>query len=131
MKLSAILRTLAALSFLRQSSRADDYDLETRTFAKYFLKLVMTDEHFVGYKPSFLAAGAHCLARFVLRKGDWSQAHVHSSRYTSRQLRSLLSAMLECCEKPPKHLAAVYNKYTDKLHKRVSIVLETELHKGF
>ncbi|KAL5404071.1 hypothetical protein PMIN04_012665 [Paraphaeosphaeria minitans] len=67
----------------------------------------------------------------MLRKGDWSQAHVHSSGYTSRQLSSLLSAMLECCEKPPKHLAAVYNKDTEKRHKRASIVVDTELHKGF
>ena len=59
------------MSFLRRISKADDYDLETRTLAKYFLELTIMDERFVGTPPSFTAAGAHCLARLMLRKGDW------------------------------------------------------------
>jgi len=59
------------MSFLRRISKADDYDLETRTLAKYFLEITVMDERFVGCTPSFTAAGAHCLARFLLRKGDW------------------------------------------------------------
>ncbi|KAF9739613.1 hypothetical protein PMIN06_009161 [Paraphaeosphaeria minitans] len=119
------------MSFLRRVSKADDYDVETRTLAKYFLEITIMDERFVGCTPSFLAAGAHCLARFMLKKGDWSQAHVHYSGYTLQQLRSLLSVMLECCEAPQKHHAAVYDKYTDKRYKRASIFVETELNKGF
>lgn len=59
------------MSFLRRISKADDYDLETRTLAKYFLEVTIIDERFVGSPPSFLAAGSHCLARLMLRKGDW------------------------------------------------------------
>jgi G2/mitotic-specific cyclin 3/4 len=59
------------MSFLRRISKADDYDVETRTLAKYFLEVCMMDERFVGCTPSFLATGAHCLARFMLRKGNW------------------------------------------------------------
>jgi G2/mitotic-specific cyclin 3/4 len=59
------------MSFLRRISKADDYDLETRTLAKYFLEITVMDERFVGCAPSFLAAGAHSLARFMLKKGDW------------------------------------------------------------
>ena len=59
------------MSFLRRISKADDYDLETRTVAKYFLELTIMDERFVGSPPSFLAAGAHCLARMMLKKGHW------------------------------------------------------------
>lgn len=59
------------MSFLRRISKADDYDLETRTLAKYFLEITVMDERFVGCTPSFLSAGAHCLARFMLKKGDW------------------------------------------------------------
>jgi G2/mitotic-specific cyclin 3/4 len=136
------------MSFLRRVSKADDYDVETRTLAKYFLEITIMDERFVGCTPSLLAAGAHCLARSMLKKGDWvspqpfnaldpllthiqSQAHVHYSGYTLHQLRSLLSVMLECCENPQKHHAAVYDKYTDKRYKRASIFVETELNKGF
>ncbi len=59
------------LSFLRRVSKADEYDLETRTLAKYFLEASIVDERFVACPPSFLAAGAHCLARLMLAKGDW------------------------------------------------------------
>lgn len=59
------------MSFLRRVSKADDYDLETRTLAKYFLELTIMDERFVASPPSFLAAGAHCLSRFILNKGEW------------------------------------------------------------
>lgn len=59
------------MSFLRRISKADDYDLETRTLSKYFLEITIMDERFVGCAPSFLSAGAHCLARFMLKKGDW------------------------------------------------------------
>lgn len=59
------------MSFLRRISKADDYDLETRTLAKYFLEVTIMDERFVGCTPSYLAAGAHCLSRLILKKGDW------------------------------------------------------------
>ena len=59
------------MSFLRRISKADDYDLETRTLAKYFLEITIMDERFVGSPPSFVAAGAHCLARMMLKKGIW------------------------------------------------------------
>lgn len=59
------------MSFLRRISKADDYDLETRTLAKYFLEVTVMDERFVGCPPSFTSAGAHCLARMILRKGTW------------------------------------------------------------
>lgn len=59
------------MSFLRRVSKADNYDLDTRTLAKYFIELTIMDERFVATPPSFLAAGAHCLSRLILRKGDW------------------------------------------------------------
>ncbi|KAJ8114583.1 hypothetical protein OPT61_g3573 [Boeremia exigua] len=119
------------MSFLRRISKADDYDLETRTLAKYFLEITVMDERFVSCAPSFMAAGAHCLSRFMLKKGDWSQAHVHYSGYTLSQLRQLVSCVMECCDNPQKHHAAVYEKYTDKRYKRAAIFVETEIAKGF
>lgn len=59
------------MSFLRRISKADEYDLDTRTLAKYFLEVTVMDERFVACPPSFLAAGAHCLARMMLYKGNW------------------------------------------------------------
>ena len=119
------------MSFLRRISKADDYDLETRTLAKYFLEVTIMDERFVGCVPSFLAAGAHCLARLMLRKGDWSQAHVYYSNYTLSQLRRLLQAILDCCGNPHLHHAAVFDKYTDKRYKRASTFVEGEIGRDF
>lgn len=59
------------MSFLRRISKADDYDLETRTVAKYFLELTIMDERFVATPPSFISAAAHCLSLLMLRKGCW------------------------------------------------------------
>lgn len=67
------------MSFLRRVSKADDYDVETRTLAKYFLEITIMDERFVGCTPSFLAAGAHCLARLMLKKGDWVSVQTSES----------------------------------------------------
>ncbi|KAF2397841.1 hypothetical protein EJ06DRAFT_539286 [Trichodelitschia bisporula] len=119
------------MSFLRRISKADDYDLETRTLAKYFLEVMIMDERFVGCLPSFAAAGAHCLARLLLNKGDWGPAHVHYSQYTYSQLRTLLSITIECCDNPRKHHSAVYDKYTASRFKRASIFVEAELARGF
>ena len=59
------------MSFLRRISKADEYDLETRTLAKYFLEVTIMDERFIGSPASFLAAGAHAYARAILQKGRW------------------------------------------------------------
>lgn len=59
------------MSFLRRISKADDYDLETRTLAKYFLEVAIMDEIFVASPASFISAASHCLARLMLRKGNW------------------------------------------------------------
>jgi hypothetical protein len=119
------------MSFLRRISKADDYDLETRTLAKYFLEVTVMDERFVGCTPSFLAAGAHCMARLMIHYDEWSKAHVHYSNYTWSQLRQLLAAILECCEDPHKHHSAVYDKYTDKRYKRSSLFVAGKLQAGF
>lgn len=93
------------MSFLRRISKADDYDLETRTLAKYFIEVTIMDERFVGSPCSFIAAGAHCLSRLMLRKGDWVCPHPLFSFFLSfffsplfgGQVLSLASTM------PPGH----------------------------
>lgn len=119
------------MSFLRRISKADDYDLETRTLAKYFLEVTLMDERFIGSVPSFLAAASHCLARQMLRKGSWTPHHVHYSGYTWTQLKPVVQLLLDCCEDPRKHHQAVFNKYCDKRYKRAAAFVETEIQRGF
>ncbi|KAF2432763.1 hypothetical protein EJ08DRAFT_647853 [Tothia fuscella] len=119
------------MSFLRRISKADDYDLETRTLAKYFLEVTIMDERFVASKPSLTAAAAHCMARFILGKGDWTPAHTFYSQYTYQQLRPSLELLLQCCQTPRKHHAAVFEKYTEKRYKKASIYTEGQIAGGF
>jgi len=39
--------------------------------------------------------------------------------------------MLECCEDPHRHHAAVFEKYSDRKYKRAALFVQTELVKGF
>lgn len=64
------------MSFLRRISKADDYDYETRTLAKYFLEITIMDSKFVASPPSWLAAGAHYISRILLGRGEWTELHV-------------------------------------------------------
>ncbi|KAK4177930.1 putative G2/mitotic-specific cyclin-3 [Triangularia setosa] len=118
------------MSFLRRISKADDYELETRTLAKYFLEVTIMDERFVGSPASFIAAGAHCISRMFLEKGDWTLAHVHYSGYTLSQLKPLINMMFECCREPRKHHSAVYDKYSSPKYKNASTYVESKMLRG-
>ncbi|KAI1126068.1 hypothetical protein F5Y10DRAFT_245790 [Nemania abortiva] len=119
------------MSFLRRISKADDYDLETRTLAKYFLEVVIMDERFVASPPSYIAAGAHCLSRLILLKGEWTPSHVHYSGYTYHQLKPLVTILLDCCRHARKHHSAVFEKYSDKRYRQASTYVEDEIMRGY
>ncbi|KAJ6036640.1 hypothetical protein N7540_000919 [Penicillium herquei] len=119
------------MSFLRRISKADDYDLDTRTVAKYFIELTIMDERFVSTLPSYAAAGAHCLARMMLRKGVWTPAHAFWSGYVYNQLIPLMRTMLDCCQNPQSHHQAIYEKYLDRRFKRASLFVEGEMQRDF
>lgn len=78
------------MSFLQRISQVDYYEIETHTLAKYFLEVTIVDERFVGTLPSYIAAGAYCLARRMLGKGDWVSP-TNCSRLALLALTYLLS----------------------------------------
>ncbi|KAK6834561.1 hypothetical protein PG987_009255 [Apiospora arundinis] len=119
------------MSFLRRISKADDYDLETRTLSKYFLEVALMDERFVATPPSYTAAGAHCLSRLILEKGEWTPDHVYYSGYTFNQLKPIVAMMLDCCRIATRHHAAVFEKYSDKRYKRAATYVQNEIRSGF
>jgi G2/mitotic-specific cyclin 3/4 len=119
------------MSFLRRISKGDDYDLETRTMAKYLIEVTIMDERFVASPPSYVAAGAHCLARLLLEKGDWTPAHIHYSGYTFSQLKPLVGMIFDCCQIARKHHAAVFEKYSHKRYKRLAATVEYKICDGF
>jgi len=56
---------------------------------------------------------------------------VYYSNYTYSQLRPLILLMLDCCEDPLKHHAAIYEKYLDKRYKKAASYVQNEMHLGF
>ncbi|KAI5294880.1 B-type cyclin [Ascosphaera atra] len=119
------------LSFLRRINKADGFDYDTRTLAKYFLEVTIMDERFVGAPASFLAAASHCLARTMLRKGKWTPAHIHYSGYTYAQLHPVMLLLLDCVEHARRHHATVHEKYSHRRVRRASCFVEGEMSRGF
>lgn len=119
------------MSFLRRISKGDDYDLQTRTLSKYLCEVTIMDERFVGCPPGWIAAGAHCLSRMILRKGDWTPAHVHYGAYTLTQLRPLVMTLFDCLQDPRKHHLAIYEKYAGSKYQRVASYVESAVLQGF
>jgi len=59
------------MNFLRRISKADNYDIQTRTLGKYLLEISCLDHRFIPYPPSQIAAASMYLARLVLERGEW------------------------------------------------------------
>ena len=59
------------MSFLRRISKADNYDIRTRTLAKYLMEVALLDANFVACPPSLLAAMGIYTARLMLKCGPW------------------------------------------------------------
>lgn len=65
------------MNFLRRISKADSYDIQTRTLGKYLLEISLLDHRLMGYHPSHIAAAAMYLARLILERGEWVCLVVH------------------------------------------------------
>jgi Cyclin, C-terminal domain len=57
-------------SWVRKISKADDYDLQTRTLSKFLMEVTLLDHRFLRVKPSMVAAVGMYSARRMLG-GDW------------------------------------------------------------
>ena len=59
------------MNFLRRISKADNYDIQTRTLAKYLLEISAVDHRFLVFPPSHTAAAAMYMARKIMNRGAW------------------------------------------------------------
>lgn len=59
------------MNFLRRISKADNYDIQTRTIGKYLMEISLLDHRFMTYRPSHVAAAAMYLARLIFDRGEW------------------------------------------------------------
>lgn len=68
------------MNFLRRISKADNYDIQTRTIGKYLMEISLVDHRFLHYRQSHVAAASMYLARMLLDRGSWVSCHHHLAR---------------------------------------------------
>ncbi|KAK4702359.1 G2/mitotic-specific cyclin 2, partial [Phenoliferia sp. Uapishka_3] len=83
------------INFLRRISKADGYDIQSRTMAKYLMEISIVDHKFLPAPPSLIAAAGSWLARLILAKGPWDANLVHYSGYSEAELKPTAQLMLD------------------------------------
>ncbi|KAF2003245.1 A/B/D/E cyclin [Amniculicola lignicola CBS 123094] len=110
------------MNFLRRISKADNYDIQTRTLGKYLLEISCLDHRFIGHPPSEVAAAAMYLSRLVLERGPWDATLAHYAGYTEEEIQPVLQLMIDYLSSPVVH-EAFFKKYASKKFLKASIVL--------
>ncbi|KAK5114938.1 hypothetical protein LTR62_002097 [Meristemomyces frigidus] len=110
------------MNFLRRISKADNYDIQTRTLGKYLLEIGCLDHRFLKYPPSHVAAAAMYLARLSLNRGEWDATLSKYAGYTEHEIQPVFKLMVEYLHAPVQH-DAFFRKYASKKFLKASIVL--------
>ena len=101
------------MNFLRRISKADNYDIQTRTLGKYLLEIGCLDHRFLKYPPSQVAASAMYLARLALDRGEWDATLAKYAGYTESEIQPVFKLMVEYLHSPVIH-EAFFRKYASK-----------------
>ncbi|ODV62007.1 cyclin family protein [Ascoidea rubescens DSM 1968] len=110
------------LEFLRRISKADNYDVQTRTLGKYLLEISVIDYKFIGLCPSLCAAGAMYISRKILKRGEWNGNLIHySGGYKEKDLRKVCEMIVEYLISPIVH-EEFFKKYSSKKYMRASVL---------
>ncbi|KAL7342725.1 cyclin-like protein [Rhodotorula toruloides] len=107
-------------SWVRRISKADDYDIQTRTLSKFLMEVTLLDHRFLRARPSMIAAIGMYLARRMLG-GDWNEAFIFYSGYTEAQLLVPAGFLLESIAAPGFEEKFCYKKYSSKKFLKASI----------
>ena len=101
------------MNFLRRISKADNYDIQTRTLGKYLLEIGCLDHRFLRYPPSHVAAASMYLARLVLDRGEWDATLAMYAGYTEHDIMPVFKLMVDYLHGPVVH-DAFFRKYASK-----------------
>ncbi|KAF2667720.1 A/B/D/E cyclin [Microthyrium microscopicum] len=110
------------MNFLRRISKADNYDVQTRTLGKYLLEISCLDHRFIGHPPSRIAAASMYMARLILDRGEWDPTIAHYAGCTEEELLPCFHLMLDYLHGPVKH-EAFFKKYAHKKFMKASVVV--------
>ncbi|KAK9729358.1 G2/mitotic-specific cyclin [Basidiobolus ranarum] len=117
------------LNFLRRVSKADNYDVQTRTIAKYLMEVTLMDHRLLHCPPSMAAAASLYLARLMLKRGSWDANLTHYSGYSEDQLQDCCQLILDYLSKPLKY-EALYKKYSSKNLMKISVFVKDWIAKN-
>ncbi|KAG5647421.1 hypothetical protein DXG03_000492 [Asterophora parasitica] len=107
-------------SWMRKISKADDYDLHTRTLSKFLTEVTLLDYRFLRVKPSLVAAvGMYCARKML--GGGWDEAFVFYSDYTEEQLLPGHTMLIEKLTEPNFVRQHVCKKYAHKKFLKASL----------
>eukprot|EP00917_Polyrhabdina_sp_WS-2016_P027233 GHVP01058160.1.p1 GENE.GHVP01058160.1~~GHVP01058160.1.p1 ORF type:complete len:357 (+),score=61.74 GHVP01058160.1:457-1527(+) len=107
------------MTFLRRVSKADDYDVRTRTIAKYLMETSLLASEFIGVPGSLIATSAIYIGRIMLKSGQWNVNLCHYSGYEEEDLMECVELFKIVFTKEIKY-DSVYKKYSAKKFMRVS-----------
>lgn len=111
------------MNFLRRISKADNYDIQTRTLGKYLMEISLLDHRFMCYPQSHIAAAAMYLARLILERGPWDATLAHYAGYTEKEIDPVFRLMIDYLHRPVSH-EAFFKKYASKkFMKGMSVVI--------
>ncbi|KAJ1934915.1 G2/mitotic-specific cyclin, partial [Linderina pennispora] len=108
------------MTFLRRVSKAEQYNIQTRTIAKYLLEVGLIDYRLMVFPPSHVAAAGICLARRMLRSGKWDANLRHYSGFTEEELQPCIDIMVSALLHA-KESEFVFKKYTHRRFLRASL----------
>lgn len=101
------------MNFLRRISKADNYDIQTRTLGKYLLEIGCLDHRFLKYPPSHVAAAAMYLSRLAMERGEWDATLAKYAGYTEQEIQPVFKLMVDYLAAPVAH-DAFFRKYASK-----------------
>ncbi|KAK1757596.1 G2/mitotic-specific cyclin-B [Echria macrotheca] len=110
-----------AMNFLRRISKADNYDIQSRTIGKYLMEISLLDHRLMPYRPSHIAAAAMYLSRLILDRGDWDATIAYYAGYTEEEIEPVCHLMIDYLARPIVHEAFV-KKYASKKFLKASIL---------
>lgn len=111
------------MNFLRRISKADNYDIQTRTLGKYLLEITIIDYKFIGLKPSLCSASAMYIARLIMNKSPvWNGNLIHySGGYKTEDLKDCINLIIQYLIQPIEH-DEFFKKYSTKKFMKASIL---------
>ncbi|KAL4787256.1 cyclin-like protein [Aspergillus varians] len=109
------------MNFLRRISKADNYDIRTRTLGKYLMEISLLDHRFLGFPQSQVGAASMYLARLILDRGPWDATLAHYAGYTEEEIDPVFRLMVDYLHRPVCH-EAFFKKYASKKFLKASIM---------